>query len=549
MNQKYKTKVLSASLILGMLCGCGKNVPDQSETQQNVIQYYYDFGNVQKEEWASDVSKLDITDDTLLIGTFVEYDNDIIEELNKDLKKIGAATNFVFVRIPDDYQTDGKIADFVEYMGEKHVALDVYPAWQSDIPYLSEKDQMYDISDYLKSDEGKDVWNAVDDVFWEYTQYYGKYYGIGIARENNSCWIVNKELLDKYNITEEELAKPLDQLEPVLKKVKETGDNVIPFLYNSDIFSYIPIATPDGRVKVGYWIDNYTGTVTNLFDTDEMYNLVKTLNEYSEKGYTQYGDIETQNNFFMGMSYSRIPVMRKDKSDIWTNQNVELINIPYYSETQYDFSILMNIIPSWSENKQKALYFLNRVFTDKDISELLLYGISGREYTAENETYEITDDFNDSRYMDTSFGNLEICTPMEPFSDQQGGFISEGYEMSDKDRSTRGFVFESSAVENEIQKVMNIWNDQNNLDTLFSFDKYKKNGYSDWQSYYEKFNADLKNAGIDKIVDEMNHQIAEYAAKKIRLNYKNGGLHEKCKNKKSIIRRVDRGYAFRLFGR
>lgn len=258
MNQKYKTKVLSASLILGMLCGCGKNVPDQSETQQNVIQYYYDFGNVQKEEWASDVSKLDITDDTLLIGTFVEYDNDIIEELNKDLKKIGAATNFVFVRIPDDYQTDGKIADFVEYMGEKHVALDVYPAWQSDIPYLSEKDQMYDISDYLKSDEGKDVWNAVDDVFWEYTQYYGKYYGIGIARENNSCWIVNKELLDKYNITEEELAKPLDQLEPVLKKVKETGDNVIPFLYNSDIFSYIPIATPDGRVKVGYWIDNYT---------------------------------------------------------------------------------------------------------------------------------------------------------------------------------------------------------------------------------------------------------------------------------------------------
>ena len=47
-----------------------------------------------------------------------------------------------------------------------------------------------------------------------------------------------------------------------------------------------------------------------------------------------------------------------------------------------------------------------------------------------------------------------------------------------------------------------------------SFDKYKKNGYSDWQSYYEKFNADLKNAGIDKIVDEMNHQIAEYAAKK-----------------------------------
>ena len=106
MNQKYKTKVLSASLILGMLCGCGKNVPDQSETQQNVIQYYYDFGNVQKEEWASDVSKLDITDDTLLIGTFVEYDNDIIEELNKDLKKIGAATNFVFVRITDDYQTD-----------------------------------------------------------------------------------------------------------------------------------------------------------------------------------------------------------------------------------------------------------------------------------------------------------------------------------------------------------------------------------------------------------------------------------------------------------
>ena len=171
----------------------------------------------------------------------------------------------------------------------------------------------------------------------------------------------------------------------MLKKVKETGDNVIPFLYNSDIFSYIPIATPDGRVKVGYWIDNYTGTVTNLFDTDEMYNLVKTLNEYSEKGYTQYGDIETQNNFFMGMSYSRIPVMRKDKSDIWTNQNVELINIPYYSETQYDFSILMNIIPSWSENKQKALYFLNRVFTDKDISELLLYGYiiwkSGDLYT------------------------------------------------------------------------------------------------------------------------------------------------------------------------
>ncbi len=57
--------------------------------------------------------------------------------------------------------------------------------------------------------------------------------------------------------------------------------------------------------------------------------------------------------------------------------------------------------------------------------------------------------------MDTSFGNLEICTPMEPFRISRGGFISEGYGKCQTKimLAQKGFVFESSAVENEIEVI------------------------------------------------------------------------------------------------
>lgn len=511
MNKRIVGMVTVLSMLLG-LCACSvdesKNgAIESSETDEP--KSYYDFGEVDVTEWVQQVSNIEIDDDTLVIGTFSEYDNDITEKVNEILDEKGKEEKVVFVRIPYAYQADGKISDFVQYMGENNVKLDIYPAWEADMPYLLEKNQMYDITDYLESEDGRHVKDAVNEAFWEITQKDGHYYGIGISRDNYGCWVVNKELMEKYDISEEELSKSLEELEPIFEKVASEGDGVIPFLYNSYVFSYIPFTMPDGRAVTGFWEGTFDGTVKNLFDTEGMYNWVKTINDYSQKGYAVYGNTDTDTNFFMAMSYSDVPMMRDDRINTWTNPNVELVTIPYYSTNQSSISTMLNVIPSWSKEPKKALEFLNLAFTDKEISETLLYGLAGREYTVENGTYNTTEQFNEQIYVHSSLGNLAVCSPMEPYADKQCDFVQIDVKEVEE-FPLKGFIFKSDNVEEQIAAVMDVWGDGNKLDALFAFDKYGIAGYSSWDEYYEKFNSDLKKAGIDDIVEEMNRQIDEY---------------------------------------
>ena len=76
-----------------------------------------------------------------------------------------------------------------------------------------------------------------------------------------------------------------------------------------------------------------------------------------------------------------------------------------------------------------------------------------------------------------------------------------------------------------------------NLDTPILFisgdeDPVGEKGKGVIKAYHKFQNIGMKDVEI-KLYPKLRHDI----------------LHEKCKNKKSIIRRVDRGYAFRLFGR
>ena len=71
------------------------------------------------------------------------------------------------------------------------------------------------------------------------------------------------------------------------------------------------------------------------------------------------------------------------------------------------------------------------------------------------------------------------------------------------------FAFDTSAVEKQYEAVTEIYSSLNRLYSLYDFNNHKSSGCSNWEEYYEKFNSDLKEAGIDDIVAEMNRQLGE----------------------------------------
>lgn len=497
-------------LCFGLLTGCGTGMSDTSQIdkdredgeEQCVI--YSDAED--KEDYVKEMLQIEIDEDVLAVYVGGEYGEKEVSELNSLLKEQGYDFQVQFRQIPDGFLVDGGMEELASYMKEQGVQADVLPFWREDMADIVEKELAADITERIGQEGTEQIMQSLPERFWTVTAVDGKNYGIGnMYAPAPDGWAVNKELMEKYGFSYDDLAKPLWEMEDVFETVSKGEAGTEGFAAFSFVpgylYYYIPFYFPDESLPVGFWTEDSGGSliVSDLFETEQMKELAGVLNDYDEKGYLRSSGIQSEEeNFFMQADYNGFPVFRQDYLDTWTNgHDIELTRIRYYEPTEGDLLIQLNAIPSWSEHEEEAFRFLCFIFSNQEASDLLLYGTGEEEQDTDETIYQ------------KKLGNALISSIAEPYEDESKAEVNRTVLDNMTENPLYGFRFDESAVQKQADAMREIFGELSSQNALFMYDSFG-NTDSTWEENYEDYIDQLKAAGIDDVVDEMNRQIQEY---------------------------------------
>ena len=164
-------------------------------------------------------------------------------------------------------------------------------------------------------------------------------------------------------------------------------------------------------------------------------------------------------------------------------------------------------VPQFAENPQKSVELLNLLYSDKDLVNLIDWGIEGKHYVKTDTgviDYPQGVDANTTGYALNSgfqFGNQFLSYIWKGDSPDLWKEM-DSFNKDAKASKALGFLFDSSSVKTEVAAVSNAIN---------QFKGALEDGLVDPKTELPKFQEKLKAAGIDKIIEEKQKQLDKWA--------------------------------------
>lgn len=352
---------------------------------------------------------------------------------------------------------------------------------------------------------------ALPDYAWEVAKVNGEIYAIPNLQifAPQESLIIFKDIADKYDF-DFSTVKKMEDLEPYLQMVKEgeSGKGIFPYNANrsgvnfwthntyEDITSGIVIRT-DGSSK----------EVELIWDTPEYKKGAKTLHEWFKKGYIRSdalaaGD-DTQDfvagRFATGTAGWKPGAEEQSKEKYKRDVMMIKMQEPYLKKS--GCLAAMTGIGYNSEKPEKAIKLLELVNTDKDLYNLICFGVQGKHYEL-NEDGKVRK-IADSGYnpnADWKFGNQFNAYLLEG---QEDGLWEETAQLnlSAKQSPLLGFVLNTDSIKTEISQISAV-------NTEYS--RVIANGVRNPDEFMDEYRAKLKTAGIEKVKEEIQKQVDEY---------------------------------------
>ncbi|MEH7418022.1 ABC transporter substrate-binding protein [Neobacillus drentensis] len=379
------------------------------------------------------------------------------------------------------------------------------------------KGQLLSLDD-LVDKYGTDIKKAMDPDYLNAAKVSGKLYAVPTLRDMAGAPGINmrKDLVDKYNIDINKI-KTLDDVESALKTIKENEKGITP------IVPFQPGAQP---TVVYNWFDplgdtmgvlpNYDNNmkVVDLYETDEYEQFVKTMRRWYQEGLTlknattnaDPGTSLVKSN--VGFSYfsPQKPGIALQESQI-TAKPIVTTSLSKPVTTTSAVTTMMWGIPQSSQVPEAAMKFLNLMYGNKDIVNLLDWGIEGKHYVkVSDNVIKYPDGVNagNNGYnlnMSFAMGNSFLSYVFEGNNPNLWSETEEFNKSAIKSKAL-GFNFDSSSVKTEVTAVTNV---------VGKYALGLESGVLDPNKSLPEFIKGLKAAGIDKIIAEKQKQLDEWA--------------------------------------
>ncbi|MGM9974320.1 MAG: ABC transporter substrate-binding protein [Clostridiaceae bacterium] len=446
----------------------------------------------------------------LIYYTIGEPDQDldlVNKELNRLLKeKINVTVQYKKVNW-DEYGS--KVNSLINTNGDFDILFAASDS-QGDFYSNALQGKWLNLKPYL-STVGKEMYAAIDPILWQGVTVEDGIYGIPTNKELAvpENFVFTEELVKKYNI-EVDKYHSFSSLEPLLEMIKEKEPEVIPLSMDSsrkNIFAfngYEYIVSPYVPLMINSYDDELR--VVNIYDTDYGMDILNTLHSYYVKGYINAdAPIRTMDSLFRderplitiasGGPFSHISWSIDRGYPVVSNQIS-----PAIITTESVRSSVM-VVNSKTEHPEACVEFLNLINTDKEIRNLLNYGIEGVHYElTEEDQVKIT--YSAYRGVPYTQGNW---------------FILHTTEGEPKDKWERLKAFNDTAVASQLfgfTPDLSKYNNIVNKIKAISAEYYPalNTGSVDPSVYVPKFLGELEEAGISELTRELQKQINQWKA-------------------------------------
>ncbi len=432
-------------------------------------------------------------------------DDEVYVEFNKLLDKKGYDIYVEFYTPKSDFEDyTNEIYNAVK---EKrvdifHTGYDYYGSLYGD---LVRDGLCHDITGYMQEPAGEPLYNIQDELSWEALRVDGKLYGMTVASAYTDgevrCY-VNQSIAEKYDIDCNRLLEDKAYFWDSILRVEDgekENEDFIPYIrqasylydYPSDLFELCrPIGIckdSEGKYKA-----------VNIYEDERVRRSIISCREMGEREsiYMPSDDWQKKlktGNFFVaiGVSDSEYPGARK------------YISNPFIS----DCSGGVNCISSTTDNKKAAFELLCAVYTDRELSEMLAYGIEGKHYQVENDKiYKTNTNYAGGRGAASLLTNIWILRESDydhyipiPLSEEE----KETLEISPLFKHP----LDLRSIKLQLLELQRCALD-NFPDNVEGW-AYKYEEVSDFNKIYDEALMELKKAGIDEVLNELNKQLQE----------------------------------------
>ncbi|SEN73444.1 putative aldouronate transport system substrate-binding protein [Paenibacillus sp. OK076] len=346
-----------------------------------------------------------------------------------------------------------------------------------------------------------------------------KTYAIPTARDMAANYgiVMRKDLVEKYKIDLSNI-KTLNDMDAVFQVIKNNEPNMSPVVPRSpglSIFTggYVTYDSLGDGIGV---LPNYDNNmkVMDWYETPEYADQLNVLRRWFQAGFipkdaaTSKADGRELVKANKAFSYfaNMKPGFDAQESRRVGKPMVSVQMTPAYSTTGF-IDLMMWSIPKNSKDPDRAMMFLDQLYSDKQLYNLLAWGIEGKHYVKKSDNvidYPQGVDVKNTSYNFNApwmFGNQFLSYTWST-EDPDGLKKLDEFNKSAKKSKALGFIYNVDPVKTEMASVNNV---------LTEFSIGLETGTLDPVENLPIFISKLKASGIDKIISEKQKQLDEWA--------------------------------------
>lgn len=365
---------------------------------------------------------------------------------------------------------------------------------------------------YVKLDEllkdRQDMWNVMPEEIWDGIRVNGDIYAVPNYQiiATQKAIYTTAELDKKYNFDFSNVKKIKD-MEPILAQLKKDEPSRIPYLPSiMDIELEYEVISPTKFAVVDFDSDPENVKVLNMYELPEWKEYNSLMHDWFKKGYVQpviedvtYAAKAAKYGFFWA------DIKPGSLAEAPKAYNCEMMAYPIGERYSNAAAVLAtaNAISRTSKNPEKALELLELVNTDKELYNLLVFGIEGKHYEkigenrikpVENSTYR-----NSAWLMGCQFNAYFLEGQEETVWEE-----TKEYNATAKRSPLWGFTLDTNPIKTEIAQTTAIADEY----------EYISMGQEDPENVYDEFFDKMEKAGMSKIIDEIQRQVDEFIKNK-----------------------------------
>ena len=406
-------------------------------------------------------------------------------------------------------------------------ALDLVPTFfygSGTFDAMRSSNQLIPLNDLL-DEYGQDILSEMPEKFFDTTTYDGNIYAVPADKDEVSSiyYAMRTDILEELGLLEQaQEISSMQDIEVILQAVAENTE--LTPLYGAAVNNGVihfgnALITGEFSDAVGYTklvneyivaLDSDPTTVVNLYDTPEFEQSVELMHDWYNKGYI-YKDATTtdeinydtvRNNVCFSFFYA---AENATKNSGLAGCGYDMTVIKVYDDPITTTTVNRNswTIPVNSREPEAAMKFLNLMYSDKEIIDLLNYGIEGIHYTVlEDGTYGPVPDetVTSTGYplnLTWLFGNQYLSgvwTGDSPDLREESQAINDAAEMS----YLLGFAASSDGFDTQISAITSASGEY--LYGLVC-------GVSVPSDVLPEFNSKLETAGINDLIADVQAQL------------------------------------------